>query len=182
MGSDTQGGRAGPCRQTSPTGCWDSFSAICSPVVSRAYRSLRSHRSRASSTSRPRVRRPTRQFHGLPSDSFPYTLTCQPMAAGRHGDTARAAEGHSRQPGRCQPGSRAGAGPPQSRSGTAASLLILPSAPRQFGQSGGPQAGWKPLRISPARVGGRGAEARGSRRCTGNSQLPVTRLAGIAPR
>ena len=35
--------------------------------------------------------RPTRQFHRLPSDSFPDTLTCQPMAAGRDGDTARAA-------------------------------------------------------------------------------------------
>jgi hypothetical protein len=55
---------------------------------------------------------------------------------GGTGNTARAAEGHSHQPGRCQPGSRAGAGPPHLGRGPAPGPLILPSAPRQFGQSG----------------------------------------------
>jgi hypothetical protein len=39
-------------------------------------------------------RRPTRQFHGLPSDSFPYTLPCQPMAAGRDGGAVVSIRGH----------------------------------------------------------------------------------------
>jgi hypothetical protein len=42
---------------------------------------------------------------------------------------------HSHQPGRCQSGSRAGAGPPRLRRGRPVPL-ILPSAPRLFGQSG----------------------------------------------
>jgi hypothetical protein len=88
-----------------------------------------------------------------PVRSFPYTLTCQPMAAGRDGDTARAAEGHPISLG------RAGAGPPHLGRGPAPVPLILPSAPRQFGQSGGPQAGWEPLED----LAGRGGRTRGPR-------------------
>ena len=46
-----------------------------------------------------------------------------------------------------------------SRSGTRPVPLILPSAPRQFGQSGGPQAGWEPLED----LAGRGERTRGPR-------------------
>src|SRR4029453_3992614 len=46
-----------------------------------------------------------------------------------------------------------------SRSGTRPVPLILPSAPRQFGQSGAPQAGWEPLED----LAGRGGRTQGPR-------------------
>jgi hypothetical protein len=46
---------------------------------------------------------------------------------GGTGDTARAAEGHSHQPGRCRPGTRAGAGPPHLGRGPRPVPFILPS-------------------------------------------------------
>ncbi len=48
-----------------------------------------------------------------------------------------------------------------SRSGTRPVLLILPSAPRQFGQSGDIRPGGSRSKTSPAGVGEGGAEARG---------------------
>ena len=87
-------------------------------------------------------RRSRRRFHSLrPSDSFPYTLTCLPMAAGRSPDPARAAERHShlpaRQPSRCHPGSRAGAGRQHPGRGPAA-VLFPPPTPLQSGPPGIP--------------------------------------------
>ena len=86
---------------------------------------------------------------------FPIRSPASRWPLGGTGDTARAAEGHSNQPGRCQPGSRAGTGPPHL--GRAPVPLILPSAPRQFGQSGDLRPGGSRSKTSPAA----GAEARG---------------------
>jgi hypothetical protein len=53
---------------------------------------------------------PTRQFHGLPSDSCPYTLTCLPIAAGREAGHRPGSLNATPicHPGKCPPGSRAG--------------------------------------------------------------------------
>jgi hypothetical protein len=71
------------------------------------------------------------------------------------GDTARAAEGHSHQPADASriPGPGQGL---RISVGDRPVTLILPSAPRQFGQSGDLRPGGSRSKTSPAGVGGRG--------------------------
>jgi hypothetical protein len=106
-------------------------------------------------------RRPTRQFHGRPLDSFPYAhLPADGRRKERGTPPARlkatpiSLADASRVPGPGQGLPISVGDPPRP--------LILPSAPRQFGQSGGPHAGWEPLEDLAGR-GGRnaGAETRG---------------------
>jgi hypothetical protein len=94
--------------------------------------------------------------------SFPIRSPASRWPLGGTGDTARAAEGHSQQPGRCQPGSRAGAGPPHLGRGPAPSFdpSVSPSTVRTI--RGDFRPGRSRSKTSPAGVGGRGD--RGSRR------------------
>ena len=87
---------------------------------------------------------------------FPIRSPASRWPLGGTGDTARAAEGHSHQPGRCQPGSRAGAGPPHLGRGPArpSDPSVSPSTVRTIR---GPQAGWEPLEDLAGRGGRRRA-------------------------
>ena len=106
-------------------------------------------------------RRSRRQFHGPRQIPFPIRSPASRCPLGGTGDTARAAEGHSHQPGRCQPGSRAGAGPPHLGRGPArpSDPSVSPSTVRTIrGTSGRAGAARRPRRPGWADAG---AEARG---------------------